>query len=355
MNSKKWLKIFAILSFLFIGFIGLFNYLVDPLWLFNHSYKFNNMQKGFEEKKSKTFYLLNNKNTFDSLLLGSSRSTYYNQLEFKNMNVFNYSFSAAKPYEYIEFIDLFKKEQKLENLIIGMDFFTCLLGENENPKNEIDYNKRLINDIKTSSTIKYFLKNYLTYDMVQFSFENLNRFYLDKTFHRSYTRNNIVKVDKVESSEVEKIVEKRVKKYYKNIDKYDPHLVDTFNKIISSNKNVRMFIYTTPLSKPFLDEIFANPMLKDFYFKWLRQLVNTFENVYFTTYYNELSYRFSEFSKDGDHYYPYIGKEITQYISKGKTSNKNINISKSILIINKQNLNSTIHYINSLYKKENIN
>ena len=59
MNSKKWIKILLILCILAVGFVGGINYLVDPLWTFSHSNRFNNAQNGFDERQQKTNYIFN--------------------------------------------------------------------------------------------------------------------------------------------------------------------------------------------------------------------------------------------------------------------------------------------------------
>ena len=71
------------------------NFIVDPLWLFNHSNKFNQKQGSYDERQLKSNYLYYNlKDNFDGILLGSSRATYVDQNDFENMKIFNYSVGA---------------------------------------------------------------------------------------------------------------------------------------------------------------------------------------------------------------------------------------------------------------------
>ena len=110
MNSKKFLKVVFGFSFSIIFLIFFINYIVDPLWLFQHSNKFNQKQGSYDERQLKTNYLYYNlKDNFDGILLGSSRATYVNQNDFENMNIFNYSSGAMHPYEYKFYIDFAKK------------------------------------------------------------------------------------------------------------------------------------------------------------------------------------------------------------------------------------------------------
>jgi len=344
MNGKIWIKVWTILILILISIVAGFNYVIDPMWMFQHSYKFNNLQNAFDEKKLKTLYLQNNHKKFNSLLIGSSRTTYYDQNEFKNMKVFNYAFSAAKPYEYTDFIDNFKKNTKMKYLIIGIDFFDCIIKKDENKSKVLMKNRELLEDIENGNSLIYFIQNYCTIDMIKYSITNLYRYGTHKTGHRSYNRNNVAFVDKRNEKEVEKLALNRSKEYYAHAFSYDDNLRMVFNKIKSNNPDTKIIIYTTPLSKPFLDSIFNDEKLKKYYFMWIKDLVNSFDTVYFTTYYNDLSLKYKIYSIDGDHFYPFVGKEITQFISAGEETNSTINISNNIMKINKnlENLKSKI-------------
>ena len=90
MTSKKWIKVFITIIIVVLLPIILVNFIIDPLWTFNHSNQFNNAQQGFNERQQKTnrAYFVGLEK-YDTLLIGSSRSTYINQHDFYNMNVFN--------------------------------------------------------------------------------------------------------------------------------------------------------------------------------------------------------------------------------------------------------------------------
>ena len=346
MNSKKWLKIYGFFIFITILIVGFINYIMDPMWMFKHSHPFNNLQNAFNEKILKTYYLNNNHTKFNSLLIGSSRTTYYNQNRFNNMNVFNYAISGGKPYEYIDFINYYRKKSEMKYLILGMDFRDCQLDADENKSKRIDNNKKILSDIDNHIFIIDFIKNYLTFDMLKYSLTNIYRAIKHKTFHRSYNRNNIALSDKVPEKEVEKLASIRSKIYYANTVSYDNNISNIFKKIKTDNPNTKIIVYTTPLSKPFLDYIFSNETLKIYYFKWIKDLVNSFDTIYFTTYYNNLSLNYKQYSMDGDHFYPSIGKELTQFISGGKETNSTINISNNIMKINKSNIDSSLKKLN---------
>ena len=355
MNAKKWIKIYSFFIFISIMVIGFINYIIDPMWMFKHSYKFNNLQNAFNEKILKTYYLNNNYTKFNSLLIGSSRTTYYNQNRFNNMHVFNYAISGGKPYEYIDFINYYSKKSEMKYLILGLDFRDCKLDVGENKSKRIDKNKTLLSNIDNNVFIIDFIKNYLTFDMLKYSITNVYRAIKHKTYHRSYNRNNIALSDKVSEKEVEKLALIRSKTYYANTLSYDNNISNVFRKIQIDHPNTKIIVYTTPLSKPFLDYIFSNKELKMYYFRWIKDLVNSFDEIYFTTYYNSLSLNYKHYSMDGDHFYPSVGKELTQFITKGKETNSKIDIANNIMKINKSNLELSLQKLNLLSKRNQLN
>ena len=89
--SQKWIKKYVLITIFILSFIDLINYIMDPFWTFNHSHKFNNFQKGINERQQKSNYIYFTDKKYDTLLLGSSRTTYMNPNSFENYKVFNYS------------------------------------------------------------------------------------------------------------------------------------------------------------------------------------------------------------------------------------------------------------------------
>lgn len=339
MNSKKWTikLILSIILSIFLVFI--INFIIDPLWIFGHSNFLNKKQEGFDERKLKTIYLKNHTN-FNTLLLGSSRTTFYNQNHFSNnMKVFNYSFSNAKPYEYLDYINYFKENNNLQNLILGFDFFASTLESDEDRNKRISRNKEQISEIKKLNSYEYFFKYAFTLDVLKHSLENIKRSILDTNDKRSYNRQNVANCDLINKDKVIKTSQKRATTYYSKVLEFDESLVNTLNQIKFSNPNTKIIIYTTPLSKPFLDKIKNNKKLKKIYYKWINTLVNNFDKIYFTTYYNDFSNNYSIFSRDGDHYYSHIVKEISKFIGKKEINKQFIN-SENILILDKNNVNS---------------
>ena len=185
MKFNNFIKGFILLSIVFLSTIAFFNFFIDPYWTFSNSHKLNSLQKSSNEREQKSNLLYFQDKQYDSLLLGTSRVTFLNQNDFKNMNVFNYSFSLSNPNNLNEYIEFAKKENKkdFKYIIIGLDF----LGTNKNAK-ENQNPKEIFNDVRS---FFYRYKLLLSIDSFKLSIENIKRSILNRAGGRSYNRENI--------------------------------------------------------------------------------------------------------------------------------------------------------------------
>jgi len=342
MNKKKWLGVFFTIFIIPVIAIGVFNFIIDPMNIFMHSNKFNNMRYYFDERKIKTLFLSHHKEDYNGLLLGSSRVTYYNPYDIDKLKIFNYSVSNGNPYEYKYFIDYFKKKNNLDYLIMGIDFLDVTFIKKHTYETEISKNKKMFDEIDNSSTLELFANNYLNIDMTKQSLKNLKRYITNRTEHRAYNRNNFVLTDKVAEKKVKELAEERSQTYYDRYIGYDENFTNILKEVKNQNKSAKILVFTPPLSKPFLDAIMANKTLKKYYYKWINDLVDVFGTIYFTTFYSDISRNYQRFSKDGDHYYPFVGTEILKFIFNENLSKHKVNIIDNIIIIDKNNKNAVI-------------
>lgn len=346
MNVKKWLKIWLYSMIISILSIVGFNYLIDPLWFFSHSHKLNTLQVGMNERLQKSIKLKYNKDlkNIDTLLMGSSRSTYYDENKFSNLKVFNFSFSNAYPDDYQSFINYAKalKGKEFKNIILGLDFFGS--GTNKTKQEKIDY---LSNFDKNSS---YIFSNYMSIDTLQYSFTNMIRSMTNSTGRRSYNRSNIVIVNKEDSEKVIKRAKKRSKTYWeKKKMEYNENYINILKDLKYQNQKSNFIVYTTPLSNPFLNIIYHNKELKEYYFKWIKDMVFVFDKIYFFTLKSELSKNYKNYSLDGDHYYPEAVENISKIIS-GEKSIKGFGF-----LITKDNINEFLVNLKEQIQNNDVN
>ena len=329
MKSKKWVLSFTIVSFLLIGSVGFFNYVIDPFNIFSHRNILNSLSIDFNERVQKSAYLkYNSTQDYDAILLGSSRATFYNQKKFRGMNLYNFSFSGAMPIEYNDYLEFAKKNnnQAFSKIILSLDFYTF---NNIYHKNQFS---------KIGSKFSFFFKNYFSLDTMKYSIVNCKRSLFQTTGHRSYDRDNIVHSDKVKINRVKFLSKSRSKNYYSTFKDYNKDYKSILKSLKENNIASKFIVYTSPLSKDFLDVIYQDEKLLEFYFIWLENIVSVFDEVYFFTVPSEFSKNYEFYSIDGDHFYPKIGAIIADILTENK------NITDYGIIVRKDNLEQFIQH-----------
>ena len=329
MKSKKWVISFILMSFFLIGSVGFFNYLIDPFNIFSHRNILNSLGIDFNERVQKSAYLkYNSTQDYDAILLGSSRATFYNQKKFRGMNLYNFSFSGAMPVEYNSYLEFAKKNnsQAFTTIILGLDFYTF----------NNSYNKNQF--FKIGNKLSFFFKNYFSLDTMKYSIVNCKRSLFQTTGHRSYDRDNIVHSDKVNVDRVRFLSKSRSKNYYSTFKDYNKDYRNILKSLRENNAESKFIVYTSPLSKDFLDVIYQDEKLLKFYFIWLENMVSILDEVYFFTVPSEFSKNYATYSIDGDHFYPETGAIIADILTEDK------NITDYGIIVTKDNLEQFIQY-----------
>ncbi|QFR42449.1 hypothetical protein [Sulfurimonas xiamenensis] len=320
MQAKKFL-IFVFSFFVFIvGGVGVVNYVIDPLWTFSHSNNFNSLQKGLDERQQKTNYITyRNLEKYDGILLGSSRTTFINENDFIDMNIYNYASSSMLPYEYKGYIDYFREKinKPLRYIIIGSDFF----GTDTPDFQQIKFQKPEFY-IKKSNEHFYRLKSLLSIDALNYSLTNIkNSFFGAKDY---YDRNNIKYQQKVSENE-------RLHQYTKNLVRHTDELSgekyiwnNDYRKIHETIKKENpiseFIIFTSPVTADLLVSIIKNGKRWKEYEKWLRELVAIFGEVHHFMAINSITKNLNNYPDD-DHYYPHVAKLLANKISGVVNSN----------------------------------
>ena len=300
MQFNNFIKGFFLFGIVFLSTIAFFNFYIDPYWTFSNSHKLNSLQKSSNEREQKSNLLHFQDKQYDSLLLGTSRVTFLNQNDFKNMNVFNYSFSLSNPINLSEYIEFAKKENKkdFEYIIIGLDF----LGTNEKAKK--NQNPKEI--FKEITSFFYRYKLLFSIDSFKLSIENIKRSILNRAGGRSYNRENIAFTTNFDPSDVKRKVESTsIEEQDTNLENYEFN--DNYQKVLEnikkSNPNSKFIVFTTPVSTPYLNRI-IDKGLNDSYKKWLKQSVEVFGQVTHFMNKNSITNDYSKYFMDYHHIYP---------------------------------------------------
>lgn len=145
LNWKQWDVYFLLIIFVSISSVFLLNYIVDPLWCFDHSIVIGHYQSGFDERQQKTNWLTFHDVDFDTVIFGDSRVTNLDPHWIAGQ-AFNYSSSSMKPTEFPEYLRYASERSKspISVVVLGLSFHQTNSGsENtfENPEFYIEKSK----------------------------------------------------------------------------------------------------------------------------------------------------------------------------------------------------------------------
>ncbi|MCT7506319.1 hypothetical protein [Aliarcobacter cryaerophilus] len=315
MKNQSKTKILITLSYLIFIlpflYIGAINYTADPLWLFNYDNKYNTKQLDFDERQQKTNYLYFKSNKdFDGILLGSSRATFVDQNEFKNMNIFNYSANAMSPIEYKDYLDFAKKVkgEDLKYIIIGLDFEGSGISKNsqfEKPNFYID----------KTTTFLYRYKMLFSLDLYKKSKEQLENY---KTYEKYYNRENIKFQNKVSEEERQLRYSGTLKTHIKNLlypnYEYNNNYINILKTIKNENPNSKFIIYTSAVTAGlFLATIKEADKWQE-YKNWLHQSVEVFGEINHFMTISTITKNLQNYPDD-DHAYPDVLKLLANKLS----------------------------------------
>jgi len=343
MNSKKWLIAYVTLSLVFIFIVIVINFIIDPHWSFNHKNSLNQFQAPFNERQQKTnMVYFKGLRKYDGVLFGSSRTTFINQNDFYNMNIYNYALDSIYPFEYEEYLKFAKKLHggEFKYIIIGADFYNTQKPQNIKFKNPNYY-------ISNTESFLYRYKMLFSLDSLKKSIENIEA-NISKKAPIYYNRNNIKTRPKVTEEERIKAYKKHLKVHLNSFigDNYKKNLNYTkiLIKLKKNNTNTKFIIFTSPISANLLVSMIKKGDKLDEFETWLRDMVHIFGEVYHFMTINTITKNLQNYPDD-DHFYPYIGKLLANKISK----KENFNIPNDFgILLTKDNIDK---YLKS-FKKE---
>jgi hypothetical protein len=283
-NYKKAWKLWLFPVATILASVFILNLYIDPLWCYPHSNAWNNHQPGFNERLQKTNRIrFTGIDQYDTLMLGSSRTAYIDQYNFKGMKVFNYAADNMLPHEYEKWIDIATrfKGSPFKNIIIGIDFF----GTSKHYDEFIDrfYKGKKPEDyVRKSEEPLYRYKTLLTYDALKHSFESIKRT-LQPTIS-DYDRKNVRHCNVIVPPETKKrYIERDIAEYREYMTvryEYREEWPKILKRMINKYPKTRFIFFTTPVSKPFFDTFVLKADHIEDYARWLSETVEATGELY---------------------------------------------------------------------------
>ncbi len=318
-----------------INFIAIVNYIIDPYWVFSHSNSLNNKQVDFNERQQKTNYLIYNNHEFNSVILGSSRTTYMDQTLFESFKAFNYSANGMYPYEYEYFLDTFSYiiGNSPKNIILGLDFF----GTNENQNKK--FKCRNFYEKAISST--YRLKLLYNIKAFKYSLRNIRQnIKIKKPFYDRKLNKDHLKIPSNKLIiQIENTLRDKIYDY-----SYDHELGNYFKALRKKYKMSNFIVYITPITYEQI-KLYHEAGYDKYYFQWLKELVLTFDGVYNFMIPSNLTKNNKNFF-DAKHVTKNTVNEISHILSNNeKTSGKNY------IYLTKENIDEFVFNYTKIFEK----
>ncbi|WEG16604.1 hypothetical protein PQ478_19195 [Alkalihalophilus pseudofirmus] len=303
---KAWLIKLAAVCVVLVMLVGGFNYMVDPLWAFDHANPFNERQDSINEREQKSLHLAYTAQDYNALLLGSSRSTVVDQYQFEGVKMFNYSVPAVSIEEFNEYIHFAKKHgHEPELIVLGLDFFTT----NETRK-QTEFPSEYFETVEDPL---HRFKTLLSMDTFEYSYKNAWSSLMDtEQFVRRYDRHHTAEFQQISQEDKDELVEGDLRRYkgihYAPSYQYHTGYKNQLQQMVDENPNTDFIVYVTPVTEPLLRLLYEQERLPD-YTHWIGEIIDVFGGVYNFMTINEVTTNVDRFY-DAHHFYAEVGDVI---------------------------------------------
>lgn len=342
---RTWLILTLTIALMPLIAIGAFNFFIDPMWTFSHAHKYNHIQIAFDERQQKTNHITFTREHYDTLILGSSRTTYMNQNDLTGHKAYNYSASGMLMEEYNGYTQYakLKNGRDFDYIVIGLDFFVT----NKNLKLENEYHPPSYY-INQANQFGYRYKLLLSADVLEYSKKNYNASKSNVPVTFDYDRNNIKTLNRVPEAYRDERISQNLVSYKTNI--YGNYEYRDVKKILTqlkqNNPHSTFLVFTTPVSRPLLTLICNEGLLPD-YERWLRDSVDVFGQVYNFMYPNAITNDLNNYF-DGSHVYPDVEAMIAHKITGCQDDKIPADFG---MLLTRDNIDQQLKYLERLMKE----
>ncbi|QCR33910.1 hypothetical protein [Lysinibacillus sp. SGAir0095] len=311
MKYKHWFWLTILLTCLFmIPFIRIaaFNFYVDPLWNFSHQNEHNEHQIGFDERQLKVNYLSQKQHHYDTLVVGTSRTTYINQNHFTDMNAYNFSASSLDISEYEGYITYASEKNNGFETIILEVYPRQFPGLMEFPEPSVY--------IANNEEKLYSIKSLFSFD----TYEKAKRNYTQEGHptpagYRIYNRENVVSTEFVSPGVRDANIEKGINKLNTlKTFKDEKGYVELLSQIKKNNPDSTFLVYSPPYYIDRTKKVFNSEAGIAYYRDWLEDLIEVFGGVINFTTFNDITVD-RDYYIDTHHFYPSTGKLVANDIA----------------------------------------
>lgn len=329
-----WALIFFMPTFVFILCPAAYVFLVDPLWQWDHPWHLKRWHRSFNERLQKTNYLASHRVNIDTLIIGTSKSTYISPAMWSDSSGFNYGVSSGKPSEYPDYINYARERASsdVKVVLLEFSFFQVLQVENtfELPstyiQNAKDWSKRFRSLFSRDAYTRA---------------KSTNRIPQSKCYFVKGNHIDSFKVPQVtilSKQEKLKAIDSDVKTYKKRVYNmpYDNMFAQHLSAIHDAVGRTNFIVYTMPDTKHLMKLLYELGRF-DAYEQWLRNLVAEFGIVYHFMYPNNISMNDDNFY-DAMHPVPDTLNKMMKIIRKLRVSGIGENTKYGGVVLTPENI-----------------
>ena len=332
---KNWLLCSVLCCAVLFCFVGLINFIVDPLWIYGNNGWWNSRRRGFDERQLKTNYLPHVINEIEGIVIGSSMSRYVTTKDFNGLNVYNYACAALYPDHAAEFIlhAVSEKDSGL-TVFIGLDLWNAVrdrgIDAYELPLFYIRESKQKFKNIFSINSLIWAFRSIMLTTTYRF-YNEVGDYIFIENFPMMHIYRDLTGLN------IEKVAEKEVLGHLGNYENYTASSLERLKEIITY-LDIEPLFYITPVTKMYLIkmlEIGAYPA----YEKFIRDSVNIFGSIWNFMYVNSVTAS-DKYFYDSSHTNSKGGRFIAQRISNGSDYPSDFGI-----LVTKENLEGHIQFL----------
>lgn len=320
--ARAWFLKLTITSFIFLvipfGGVMAFNFYIDPLWNFTHSNEYNDFQQGFNERIQKTNWINAREGEldFDSLMIGTSRTTYINPSSFDE-KVLHYGLSELHVTEYRDYMRYAQSKNskpfdKIYMELTVRSFDTWVKPAFTEAQGFFDDSEKPFQRYTS-------LFSYDTFERAKFNYEISRDNYTD--IYRAYDRDLNVFTDVEQEDMAARLIklENQLKArddYSKNWASFDKDYKMRLINMRNEFPDAEFVVFTDLALADRLKLTIEHPQYTDMYKRYVREVVEVFGKLYSFHGYNEVTTDWSKFF-DVYHFYPEVGDRVAHDLQNG--------------------------------------
>ncbi|RAZ55306.1 hypothetical protein [Campylobacter hyointestinalis] len=364
LNYKKWVILFAVFATMFIGFIGIVNFVVDPYGLNQLiSIKKFNTNKFSNEKVITRFKLISLvENNFNAIMLGTSRTGVMDPSivdKYLQAKTYNISFPGSNlDMQNKLFLYAHHFNKNIKYLIYGIDFMA--FNQNRDKKDFPEFYE-LEDKIRKYEKISKF-NLYLNIKTFTYSILTILGNIFNKPLEQVYLKNgmldykNYIQQYNNGAYNFDQEAKMQMKGYfskngiYKNY-KFSYDYLEYFKNIIQfcQNNNIKVFVYIPPMFSDHFDALFSANLYDEFeLFK--KELAKITNFVDFTGH--------NIISENKNNYWDssHLKTELTEVIMARILDNKSVEVPKDFgVYVTKRNIEQHLDNLRKQIKHYDLN